>query len=74
MGQSPPDLDDDWVNLKDFAVASRWLQESEYKGNQTQTSYGPLTCEVGQTYWWRVSSDDVSTVTKGPVWSLRLKK
>ena len=72
-GQSPsPDLYvDGSVNLKDFAFASlNWLQESEYKGNRTQTSYGPLTCEVGQTYWWRVDEiDDISTVTKGPVWS-----
>ena len=41
-----------------------------FKGNQAETSYGPLSLELGKEYFWRV--DEVvadETVIEGRVWS-----
>lgn len=68
--QPSPNLDgESTVNLKDFAIMSlNWLGESEYKGNHTAASYGPLTLEPGD-YWWRIDEvDNESAITKGPLW------
>lgn len=43
-----------------------------FKGSQSlaETSYGPIDCEIGQTYYWRI--DEVNAVThKGVVWDFK---
>lgn len=77
IGQQPsPDINgDNTVDLNDLAISSLdWHEQSEYKGNQTETSYGPLTLEPDD-YCWRVDEVDTGAgVAKGQVWDFAVKE
>jgi len=57
------------VDFVDFAMtADLWLQNSIYRGNQTQSFYSPEgTLEPG-TYYWRIDEVVDPQIWTGSVW------
>lgn len=43
--------------------------ETEYKGNQSGTTYNPGTLTKSTTYWWRIDEVNSTGTTTGTVWS-----
>ncbi len=61
---------DSSVNLLDFAVmANDWMKTSDFKGNQTATSFEPGIMDMDTTYYWRIDEVNGVDMWKGDVWS-----
>ena len=43
--------------------------ETEFKGNQSGTTYDPGTMEASTTYYWRIDEKNIAGTTTGDVWS-----
>jgi hypothetical protein len=62
------------VNFTDFAVlANQWERQSIYKGQRTETVYGPGLLDADKAYYWRIDEVNTANVWKGDVWQFNTK-